>query len=251
MKSLAGEDVTQISLSKAMKRCTRRPSVQQIPPSNANALYMSGGFFKIIKAGQQVSRRLHRAGVDVLYETSASLLAEPAPFFPPSFDQHLASIAKSAAPGNCLVCLYGCSSSKCYSGLGEKKVEIYFRVGRRQKSATGFRARPVPQRHIPHIHLAAVHCCSSRMISQSTTKRQRRLKNKKKWNSHIFNINGIHATAHSYASCYSYSSTPMVGLDLPINLMCKPEQLERSCARMTRKPYTQKVPSAGIEPTAL
>lgn len=126
MKSLAGEDIRQISLSKAMKRCTRRPSVQQIPSSNANALYMSGGLFKIIKAGQQVSRRLHWAGVDVLYETSANLLAEPAPFFSPSFDQHLAPIAKSAAPGNCLVCLYGRSSSKCYSGLGEKKVEICF-----------------------------------------------------------------------------------------------------------------------------
>lgn len=182
MKSLAGEDVSQISLSKAMKRCTRRPSVQQIPSFNANALYMSGGLFKIIKAGQQVSRRLHRAGADVLYETSANLLAEPAPFFSPSFDQHLAPIAKSAAPGNCLVCLNGCSSSKCYSGLGEKKVEICFhhlRVGQRQKSATGFRARPVPQRHIPHIHLAAVHCCSSGMISQLSTKRKRRLKNKK------------------------------------------------------------------------
>lgn len=124
MKSLAGEDVSQISLSKAMKRCTRRPSVQQIPSSNANALYMSGGLFKIIKAGQQVSRRLHRAGVDVLYETSANLLAESAPFFPPSFDQHLAPIAKSAAPGNCLVCLYGRSSSKCYSGLGEKRLKF-------------------------------------------------------------------------------------------------------------------------------
>lgn len=40
------------------------------------------------------------------------------PLFSPSFHQHLASIAKSAAPGDCPACLYGGSGSECYSGLG-------------------------------------------------------------------------------------------------------------------------------------
>lgn len=172
----------------------------QIEPSSFS---LSGRFFEIIRAAQQVARRLWRAGVDV-HEASVSPPADPTLFFSPHLTSILLPLREVQLRATAQFAFMDAAARSATQGWN-----LIPSIPCETKSATGFRARAVPQSDAAHIERC-------RTLGGSANQKQSTAAAFSTWM--LFML--------LPASCCSYSSTPVAGSELLINLMCKPERLE-------------------------